>query len=103
MIEQQAVFVVRPEIEVNASLSGGGGRIDPEMGLARREGNRHQRLNLKYIICIYINHISENDCTFISENERLCLFCNCNKVENEVHFCFIAIIIVIFENHSMQR
>ena len=27
-------------------------------------------------------------CNYISENERLCLFCNCNEVENEVHFLF---------------
>ena len=27
-------------------------------------------------------------CNYISENERLCLFCNCNEVENEIHFLF---------------
>ena len=42
-------------------------------------------------------------CNYISENERLCLFCTCNEVENEVHFCFIVIIIAIFANHSIQR
>ena len=28
----------------------------------------------------------------ISEEEILCLSCNCNEVENEAHFCFIMII-----------
>ena len=27
-------------------------------------------------------------CNYISENERFCLFCNRNEVENEVHFLF---------------